>query len=79
MKSNKENGLVIRFVGKTKRINPLTGRLKQFLRTAPARIINGSKTIDLPADEQQKKGFTHADALFLLKHYPQQYKRKVKK
>ena len=61
----KKPEIVIQFVGK--KSDP------------PERIINGNKQIELPGAETQRKGFTYADAQFLLKHYRKFYKQKVTK
>lgn len=61
----KSDELMIQFVGK--KSDP------------PAKIINGARVIELPEAEIQRKGFSHPDTAFLLKHYRKFYKQKVKK
>ena len=74
-----KSSLVIKYVGLRQRIDPKTGKSRLVLANAPTVRINGNRTIDLPSDAVQKRGFTHKDAEFLLKAYPKEFKRKVSK
>lgn len=69
-KKDEPTELVIQFVGRNE-----SGELAE----APTRRVNGKKTIDLPSDEVQKKGFSHDDAQFLLNNYPKEFKVKTAK
>lgn len=71
--------IIIQFVGKRKAVDPKTGKEKIVAAEAPVRRVNGSIIFILPSDEIQKKGFTHKNADFLLKHYPREFKLKKAK
>src|SRR6185369_4025319 len=73
------DGPVIQFVGKREQLNKETGKAETVYREAPTRRRNGSRVIDLLSSTEQRKGFTHPDAEFLLTVYSRDYKLKVKK
>lgn len=81
--NNNENGgtseLIIRFIGKDRRDDPATGKTRFVAAKAPTQRSNGGRVIELPSSWQQKRGFAHPDAEFLLKTYPREFKRKVSK
>ena len=54
-KIEKARNVVIQFVGRHTRTNPARGKPELVARRAPAQIVNGNKTIDLPSDAIQKK------------------------
>lgn len=76
MKKNKEK---IVFVGKSQKTDKKTGKLKMVAAEAPTKITNGKQTILLPSSTEQRTGFTHEAAEFLLSTYPRLYKRKLTK
>jgi len=71
--------LIIQFVGKRREIDKKTGKEKLVIREAPTRRVNGQSVFDLPADADQKKGFSHPDAELLLAFYPKDFKKKFPK
>lgn len=77
MNNSSSSKTVIRFVGKDRRDDPLTGKTRFVAAKAPTQRSNGDRIIELPSSWQQKRGFTHTDADFLLKTYPREFKRKV--
>ena len=74
-----DSELVIQFVGKTQVLDKETGKSKTVLAEAPTQRIQCRRVIDLPSSDEQKKGFTHPDAEFLLAVYPKDFKKVVKK
>ncbi len=68
--------LIICFVGKRRVTDKKSGREKLVQAMAPVRRVNGSRILILASDAVQKKGFQNADADFLLKHYPREFKVK---
>lgn len=66
----------IQFIGRWRQFNKETGEFELVYREAPTRRRNGARVIELPSSTEQKKGFTHPDAEFLLTAYPRDYKRK---
>lgn len=77
--STPDSPLVIQFVGKHKVLNKETGLEETVTRKAPTRRRNGARLIELPGSTEQKSGFTHPDAEFLLTAYPKDFKRKKSK
>ena len=75
-RESRVESLVIQFVGKKIVFDKATGKKKSIYRDAPVLRINGARRIELPSDEEQKAGFSHPDALFLLSAYPKDFKRK---
>lgn len=71
--------MIIKFIGKTLKLNKKTGKMKLAPAEAPTKITNGAKTIILPPSSTQTKGFTHKDAELLISAYPKQYKLKISK
>lgn len=75
----KTKEIVIRFVGKRKIYDGRTGRERLVAADPPTVRTNGNRIIELPSGDEQKKGFTHPDAEFLLKNYRAEFKRKTRK
>jgi hypothetical protein len=75
----KPHEIVIQFVGKRKVLNKETGIEETVYREAPTLRRNGARVIELPSSTEQRKGFTHPDAEFLLTAYPKVFKRKRSK
>lgn len=76
VQSSKSNELIIQFVGKKTVKDEKTGKEKRVLSSAPAKIINGNLIIELPSSKEQKTGFTHKNANFLIANYSNLYKKK---
>lgn len=74
-----DGAIVIRFVGKKPQLNKETGKVEIVYREAPTKRRNGGRIIELPSSTEQRKGFTHPDAEFLLTAYPSEFKRKKSK
>jgi hypothetical protein len=70
---------IIQFIGKKEQLNKETGEIETVYREASTARRNGGRLIELPPATEQRKGFTHPDAEFLLTAYPREFKRKKSK